>query len=232
MLQALLDFIAANVLYITLHLNNYGAFPPPLKPSEEKMYFERLKNGDEEARKKLIKHNLRLVAHIIKKYYSGCSEQDDLISVGTIGLIKGINSFNPDRGIKLATYAARCIENEVFMYFRQERKGMQDISLCEPVETDGEGNPLTLMEIIRIEDTIVEDIDSKLKENMLKKFVDEIPHERDKTIITLRYGLNGNEPMTQMEVANLLGISRSYVSRIEKRVLRYLNRRFETETCI
>ncbi|HOA33439.1 MAG: RNA polymerase sporulation sigma factor SigK [Clostridiales bacterium] len=232
MLQALIDFIAANILYLTLHLNNYGAFPPPLKPSEEKMYFERLKNGDEEARKILIKHNLRLVAHIIKKYYSGCAEQDDLISVGTIGLIKGINSFNPDRGIKLATYAARCIENEVFMYFRQERKGMQDISLSEPVETDGEGNPLTLMEIIKVDDTIVDDIDIKLKEKMLKKFVEDIPNERDKTIIILRYGLNGGKPMTQKEVAKQLNISRSYVSRIEKRVLKYLNRKFETETCI
>lgn len=232
MLQALIDFIAANILYLTLHLNNYGAFPPPLKPSEEKMYFERLKNGDEEARKILIKHNLRLVAHIIKKYYSGCTEQDDLISVGTIGLIKGINSFNPDRGIKLATYAARCIENEVFMYFRQERKGMQDISLSEPVETDGEGNPLTLMEIIKVDDTIVDDIDIKLKEKMLKKFVEDIPNERDKTIIILRYGLNGGKPMTQKEVAKQLNISRSYVSRIEKRVLKYLNRKFETETCI
>ena len=216
MLQALIDFIAANILYLTLHLNNYGAFPPPLKPSEEKMYFERLKNGDEEARKILIKHNLRLVAHIIKKYYSGCAEQDDLISVGTIGLIKGINSFNPDRGIKLATYAARCIENDVFMYFRQERKGMQDISLSEPVETDGEGNPLTLMEIIKVDDTIVDDIDIKLKEKMLKKFVEDIPNERDKTIIILRYGLNGGKPMTQKEVAKQLNISRSYVSRIEK----------------
>jgi len=232
MLQALIDFIAANILYLTLHLNNYGAFPPPLKPSEEKMYFERLKNGDEEARKILIKHNLRLVAHIIKKYYSGCAEQDDLIYVGTIGLIKGINSFNPDRGIKLATYAARCIENEVFMYFRQERKGMQDISLSEPVETDGEGNPLTLMEIIKVDDTIVDDIDIKLKEKMLKKFVEDIPNERDKTIIILRYGLNGGKPMTQKEVAKQLNISRSYVSRIEKRVLKYLNRKFETETCI
>lgn len=232
MLQALIDFIAANILCLTLHLNNYGAFPPPLKPSEEKMYFERLKNGDEEARKILIKHNLRLVAHIIKKYYSGCAEQDDLISVGTIGLIKGINSFNPDRGIKLATYAARCIENEVFMYFRQERKGMQDISLSEPVETDGEGNPLTLMEIIKVDDTIVDDIDIKLKEKMLKKFVEDIPNERDKTIIILRYGLNGGKPMTQKEVAKQLNISRSYVSRIEKRVLKYLNRKFETETCI
>ena len=232
MLQALIDFIAANILYLTLHLNNYGAFPPPLKPSEEKMYFERLKNGDEEARKILIKHNLRLVAHIIKKCYSGCAEQDDLISVGTIGLIKGINSFNPDRGIKLATYAARCIENEVFMYFRQERKGMQDISLSEPVETDGEGNPLTLMEIIKVDDTIVDDIDIKLKEKMLKKFVEDIPNERDKTIIILRYGLNGGKPMTQKEVAKQLNISRSYVSRIEKRVLKYLNRKFETETCI
>lgn len=191
-----------------------------------------MNGGDKKARDLLIEHNLRLVVHIIKKYYAGCSDQDDLISIGTIGLIKGINSFNPEKGVKLATYASRCIENEILMYFRSLKKSAQDISMSDPIETDSEGNPLTLMDIIYSDDTIVDDIDDKSKLRKLKELIDNIPGERDKTILTLRYGLSGREPMTQNEVAKLLGISRSYVSRIETRLLEKLREQLENNTCL
>lgn len=229
MLMAVLDTFLANILYLTLHLSSYGSFPPPLSPAEEKKYLNLMFQGDKEAHQKLIEHNLRLVAHIIKKYYSAYSEQDDLISIGTIGLIKGINSFNPEKGTKLATYTAKCIENEILMHFRSQKKNMQDISMSEPIETDSEGNPLTLIDIIRVDDTIIEDIDTRLKINKLKGYVDEITNERERKIILMRYGLCGYKGMTQREVAKHLKISRSYVSRIEKRVLKALKRRFDTE---
>lgn len=183
-----------------------------------------MKQGDESAKNKLIEHNLRLVAHIIKKYYSNSSQQEDLISIGTIGLIKAVNTFDADKGTRLATYAARCIENEILMHFRAQKKTAQDISMNEPIDTDSEGNPLTLMDIISTEDEIVEDI---YKLSMIKKLnteIRKITNEREKTIIILRYGLNGSKPLTQLEVSKKLGISRSYVSRIEKRVLANLKK--------
>lgn len=228
------SFIEAfqNLIFIALHIGSEGFFPKPLSKKEENAAIEKMNGGDKKARDLLIEHNLRLVVHIIKKYYAGCSDQDDLISIGTIGLIKGINSFNPEKGVKLATYASRCIENEILMYFRSLKKSAQDISMSDPIETDSEGNPLTLMDIIYSDDTIVDDIDDKSKCRKLKELIDNIPGERDKTILTLRYGLSGREPMTQNEVAKLLGISRSYVSRIETRLLKKLREQLENNTCL
>ena len=223
MIENLLSFI----LYITLHLNSSSSFPPPLSASEERKYLNEMKNGSKEAKDKLIEHNLRLVAHIIKKYYSNYIEQDDLISIGSIGLIKGINSFNCEKGTRLATYAAKCIENEILMYFRSAKKSSQDISLNEPIESDSDGNPITLMDVMFCEDTISDDIDFKIKSEKLKTFIEKLDNKKEKEIIIKRYGLDDSKPMTQREIANNLGISRSYVSRIEKRVINKLRKMFE-----
>lgn len=209
-LNAVIEFFR-NIIFFALHIGSPGFFPKPLSKQEETQAIEKAKNGDIEARNLLIEHNLRLVVHIIKKYYSNYSDQDDLISIGTIGLIKGINSFKPEKGTKLATYASRCIENEILMHFRGVKKTAQDISMSDPIDTDSEGNPLTLADIISTDDTIVDDIDYKFKCIQLRKYIDEIENEREKTIVVLRYGLDGGDPKTQQEVADLLGISRSYV---------------------
>lgn len=207
------------MLWLILHITDSDAFPKPLSKQEENEALERLMQGDESAKALLIEHNLRLVAHVVKKYYTQNADSDDLISIGTIGLIKGINSFKPDKNTKLATYCARCIENEILMYFRSSKKLNGEISFDEPIDTDSEGKPLTLMDIIAIDDTIVDDIDTKNKLIKVAKLLKAMPDNRDKTIIMLRYGLNGEAPLTQREVAKKLKISRSYVSRIEKRVL-------------
>lgn len=216
--------IISNMLCLILHVTDTDSFPKPLSKKEEKELLERMSQGDDYARKKLIEHNLRLVAHIVKKYYANYSDQDDLISIGTIGLIKGINSFKCDKGTKLATYCARCIENEILMYFRNSRKLSQEISFNDPIDTDSEGNPLTLMDIIAVDDTIIDDIDTKNKLIKLVEVIDGIENQRDKTIIIKRYGLDGNKPLTQKEIAKELNISRSYVSRIEKKILEQIKR--------
>jgi len=208
-------------------VTNAESFPPPLSKKEEAETIEKMLQGDEAAKEKLIKHNLRLVAHIIKKYYSTYSDQDDLISIGTIGLIKGINSFKPEKGTKLATYVSRCIENEILMYFRNIKKTSQEISFSEPIDVDNEGNPLTLMDIISIDDTIIEDIDYKEKLKKTIEIIDNIKNKREKQIIIMRYGLDGNPPQTQKEVAKALKISRSYVSRIEKRIIEAIRDEFK-----
>lgn len=212
-------YLISNMICLILHITDTDAFPKPLSKKEELALLEKMSQGDEPARKKLIEHNLRLVAHVVKKYYANYSEQDDLISIGTIGLIKGINTFNHKKGTKLATYCARCIENEILMYFRNNKKLSQEISFSEPIDTDSEGNPLTLMDIIAIDDTIIDDIDTQGKLLKLVKIINSMENDRDKLIIIKRYGLDGNKPLTQKEIANELKISRSYVSRIEKRIL-------------
>lgn len=194
---------------------------------EEKECLEKIQEGDAQAKDKLIKHNLRLVAHIIKKYYSNYSEQEDLISVGTIGLIKGVNSFDPTKGTRLATYAARCIENEILMYFRSRKKSSQDVYINDPIDIDSEGNPLTLMDIICMSDNIADDLDLKIKSEQLLEYVGRLSDVREKNIIIMRYGLFDRVPMTQREIANMLGISRSYVSRIEKKALQRLKKMFD-----
>lgn len=227
MIAELLIRTISNLFFFALHLSGTGSFPPPLSAKRERECLLAMKNGDVNAKNELIEHNLRLVAHIIKKYYSSSVQQDDLISVGTIGLIKAINTFDPDKGTRLATYAARCIENEILMQFRAQKKTAQDISVNEPIDTDSEGNPLTLMDIISTEDEIVEDI---YKITMLKKLsteVGRIKDPREKSIIMMRYGLDGMRPMTQLEVSKKLNISRSYVSRIEKKALKELRKALE-----
>ncbi|MBR3868438.1 MAG: RNA polymerase sporulation sigma factor SigK [Clostridia bacterium] len=217
----------SNIIFFALHLGSPNLFPKPLSKKDEDAAVKKAMKGDINARNLLIEHNLRLVVHIIKKYYANNSDQDDLISIGTIGLIKGINSFNPDKGVRLATYASRCIENEILMYFRSVKKTAQDISMNEPIETDSEGNPLTLADIISTEDTIVDDLQEKANRIRVRNLVENIKNERDKTIIILRYGIDNSEPMTQQEVADLLGISRSYVSRIETRILSEMRKDFD-----
>ena len=227
MIAELLIRTISNLFFFALHLSGTGSFPPPLSAKRERECLLAMKNGDVNAKNELIEHNLRLVAHIIKKYYSSSVQQDDLISIGTIGLIKAINTFDPDKGTRLATYAARCIENEILMQFRAQKKTAQDISVNEPIDTDSEGNPLTLMDIISTEDEIVVDI---YKITMLKKLsteVGRIKDPREKSIIMMRYGLDGMRPMTQLEVSKKLNISRSYVSRIEKKALKELRKALE-----
>ncbi len=225
MFNLITDFIFRGFLFFALHVKSSNSFPPALSAKEENEYLRRYKNGDMQAKNVIIEHNLRLVAHIIKKYCSNTNEQDDLISIGTIGLIKAVNTFDDTKGIKLATYASKCIENEVLMYFRSQKKTAQDISINEPIDSDSEGNPLTLMDIISVEDTIADDIDNRMMIKKLYKYVEELEDEREKTIIILRYGLYGQKSMTQIEISKLLRISRSYVSRIEKRVIEKLRKK-------
>lgn len=224
---SILSAALSNMLFLMLHLENAGSFPKPLTAAQEREALEKMKQGDASARDKLVEHNLRLVVHIIKKYYANYSDQDDLISIGTIGLIKAVNSFDSDKGTRLATYASRCIENEILMYFRNQKKSAQDVSMNEPIDVDAQGNPLTLSEIIFTDDTIVDDIDKKLKLERLRQAVAGIEDAREKLIIVRRYGLDGRMPLTQREIAKQLNISRSYVSRIEKKVLHNLRKAFD-----
>ena len=214
------------ILYITLHLNSTNSFPPPLPSEKEKKYLEELKSGNTEAKNELIVHNLRLVAHIIKKYNSNADEQEDMISIGTIGLIKAINSYNLEKKTKFATYAAKCIENEILMYFRANKKSANDLSLNEPIESDADGNPITLMDVMYSDDTILDDIDLKMKILKLKETVNNLEDEKQKQIIIKRYGLDNKKALTQREIAKQMNISRSYVSRIEKKALENIKKSF------
>lgn len=222
----LLFKLASNIIYFALHVTGAGAFPPPLSEKKENELLEKCQNGDEDARNKLIEHNLRLVAHIVKKYYATGAEQDDLISIGTIGLIKAVSTFKSDKNIRLATYAARCIENEILMFFRNQKKSSQDVFISDPIDTDKDGNALTLIDIIADKRDIVEEIDTKLKIEKLKAVLPTTLDKREKEIIELRYGLNGQPELTQREIAKKLKISRSYVSRIEKSALLKLRKKF------
>ena len=217
----------ANTLLFSLRLDRSGSFPRPLSASEERMWLERLAQGDPEARNVLIERNLRLVAHIVKKYYAQSSDQDDLISIGTIGLIKGISSFDPSKGARLATYVARCIENEILMYFRSQKKLQGEVSLSETIESDREGNALQLMDVIGVDDTMLEDLYDRDSAHRLRRLVKECLTQRESEVIRLRYGLGGTVPLTQREIASTFGISRSYVSRIEKRALEKLRTELE-----
>lgn len=229
----MLDFIALlgqYVCFYILHVCSGGSFPKPLSKKEEEYYLQKLKEGDNEARNKLVEHNLRLVAHIIKKYYGTKCEQDDLVSIGTIGLIKAINTFKPDKKIRLSSYASRCIENEILMHLRAVKKTERDVSLNETIDTDKDGNPLTLMDIMKVDDNILDELDMKLNSKKLGQYITEELNSREKTVIILRYGLNGKKPMTQKEIAKMLDISRSYVSRIETKALKALRKRFESSS--
>ena len=226
----ILSFLGQYICFFILHVCGGGSFPKPLSEKQEKIYLERCANGDKEARNKLVEHNLRLVAHIIKKYYGAQSEQDDLVSIGTIGLIKAVDTYDMNKNIRLSSYASRCIENEILMHFRNAKKSAQDISLNETIDTDKDGNPLTLLDIMAVDDNIIDTLDLKFNSRKLGRYINEELDEREKKIIILRYGLDGNEPMTQKNVAKLLNISRSYVSRIETRALKILKKRFDNSS--
>ena len=199
-------------LFFSLHLaGNPGSFPQPLSAQEEQACLERWAHGDLEARNRLVEHNLRLVAHIIKKYYTQADNQDDLISIGTIGLIKAINTFRSDKNIRLATYASRCIENEILMYFRSQRKLQGEVSLSDTIGTDGSGDSLYLLDVVGTDDTMLSDLQDKENCIMVRRAVKECLTEREADIIRRRYGLDGFTPQTQRQVAALYGISRSYV---------------------
>lgn len=203
-----------NSLVFTLRLSGgAGSFPRPLKAEEERECLERFAQGDMEARNMLIEHNLRLVAHIMKKYYTPNGDQDDLISIGTIGLIKGISSFKPDKNVRLATYASRCIENEILMHFRAQKKLQGEVSLSESIDGEGENGALSLMDVIRVDDNMLEEVDTRDACARVRRCVMSCLDERERMIITLRYGLNDHQPLPQREIAARCGISRSYVSR-------------------
>lgn len=211
--------ILSHLFNLILGIGNSQSFPPPLSPEEEADCFTRMKNGDEEARQQLILHNLRLVAHIIRKYYSGSKCQDDLISVGSIGLVKAVDSYNQNKTTKFATYAAKCIQNEVLMFFRSQKKLLNEVSINETIDIDRDGNPLTYIDVISCDDTVVDDVDRRMQTDKMYFYINTILCEREKQIIIMRYGLYGSRQFTQREVALSLGISRSYVSRIEKSAL-------------
>ncbi len=218
----ILPFLDAikDLFFLVGYVSNYNLFPEPLSLEEEQEYLEKYENGDENAKKVLIERNLRLVAHIAKKYNSPTTEQEDIISIGTIGLIKAVSSYNRNKGVRLGTYAARCIENEILMYFRSSKKIQQEVSLNEAIGQDKEGNTITFIDVIENDNiSIDEQIDLKIKIKKLYEKISKVLKDREKTIIELRFGLNGDEPKTQNEVATMLGISRSYVSRIETKAI-------------
>lgn len=208
-------------LLYSLQLSS-GSFPRPLTAKEESYYLERASQGDLEARNILVERNLRLVAHIMKKYYTQTSDQEDLISIGTIGLIKGISTFDASKGARLATYAARCVENEILMHFRAQKKSSQDVSLSDYIETGTDGAALSLMDVVAEEEDLLETVSARERIAQVRRAVEEQLDGRERQVIILRYGLNGCSPQRQREVAKLLDISRSYVSRIEKRALQKL----------
>ncbi len=219
--------LASNIFYFALHVTGAGAFPPPLSAKKEAELLEKSQKGDTQARNKLIEHNLRLVAHIVKKYYATAAEQDDLISIGTIGLIKAVSTFKSDKNIRLATYASRCIENEILMFFRNIKKSAQDIPFSEPIDTDKDGNALTLIDVIADKQNVEEETYIKLRLEQLKNILPLTLNKRELEIIEMRYGINGKKELTQQKIAKKLNISRSYVSRIEKSALEKLKNRLE-----
>lgn len=220
------ELLFSNILLLALHLDKNTAFPKPLNDKEERECFEKMANGDSEAKVTLIEHNLRLVAHIVKKY-SSSADSEDLISIGTIGLIKAVNTYNYLKGTRFATYASKCVENEILMYFRSLKKNASEVYFDEPIDTDKDGNTLTLMDIISKDDNIIDKIDISIKTKQLYEFVQKVLDDREKEIIILRYGLFSKRPLTQREVAKRFEISRSYVSRIEKKALLKLKEEFE-----
>lgn len=225
MFEAILSFVGSFALFAVLHVVGAGSFPKPLSNKEELRLLELMKNGDRSARSRLIEHNLRLVAHIVKKYYNVRADSDDLVSIGTIGLIKAVDSYDTSKSTKLSSYASRCIENEILMYLRSRRKNALDISLDETIDSDKDGNALTLIDILADETDISEQTAVKLNSERASDYLKRLP-ERERNIITMRYGLDGEEPLTQKEIAEHLGISRSYVSRIEKKAVNALAEMF------
>ena len=217
-----------SAVFLLGYISSNNLFPEPLSPEEERNYLEQMKNGDEEARNILIERNLRLVAHICKKYTTAKAEQEDLISIGTIGLIKGINSFEASKGVRLATYVARCIDNEILMYLRSTKKLNAEVYLDDPIGKDKDDNTVTLQEVLENDErSIEEEVDLKFKIKKMYQKIKEVLKDREKSIIELRFGLNGAKPKTQHEIAEMMGISRSYVSRIETKAIGKLAKEFK-----
>lgn len=225
MISAAAILMLSSMLY-SLRLSS-GSFPKPLSAKEEQEYLEKAAAGDLEARNILIERNLRLVAHIMKKYYAQTSDQKDLISIGTIGLIKAVSTFDAGKGIRLATYAARCVENEILMHFRSQRKSASDVSLSDYIETGKDGTALSLMDVVCQDDDMFDRISSREDVRLLRQYMGEVLDDREQKVLTLRYGLDGKEPLPQREVAQQCNISRSYISRIEKKALEKLRSAFE-----
>ena len=232
MLTALLTCLTgalSGLIFYVLHVTGAGSFPKPLSAEEERECLERMRHGDDSARAKLVEHNLRLVAHIAKKYYINTNEQDDLISIGTIGLIKAVSTFDCEKGIRLSSYAARCIENELLMMLRQEKKTSKNTSLYEPIGIDKEGNEIHLLDILGTQETdLIKKIEQKENIKRIYEELEKMEMNKEKKTLIMRYGLYGREPMTQKEVAKNLHISRSYVSRIEKKALMLLKSKIKT----
>lgn len=209
----------SHLLSLILGVGNQSSFPPPLPPDEESRYFDLMRDGDENARQKLILHNLRLVAHIVRKYYAGNKDQEDLVSIGSIGLVKAVDSYDNSKATKFATYAAKCVQNEILMHFRSQKKLANEISINETIDMDRDGNPLTYIDVISCEDSVTDEVDMKIQIERMMKYLSTVLNEREKQIIIMRYGLYGNRQFTQRETADMLGISRSYISRLEKGAL-------------
>jgi len=221
----LLGEAVRNIFFLFGYVSNINSFPQPLSPEEEQRYIKMMKEGSEEARNILIERNLRLVAHIVKKYTSNVSDADDLISIGTIGLIKAISTFNDEKGTRLATYAARCIENEILMQIRSTKKIQSEVSLQDPIGIDREGNEIALIDIIGNEaESVVDEVELKMQVKRLYRKMREVLKNREKVVLELRYGLLNGTSKTQREIAKMLGISRSYVSRIEKKAIKKLGK--------
>ena len=221
MLASILS-VFSQFFHLILGIGTPQSFTPPLPSDVEKEYFIRLESGDAEARKQLILHNLRLVSHIVRKYYATSKNQEDLISIGTIGLIKAVDTFKVSAGARFATYAARCIQNEILMHFRSQKKLASEISLNDTIDVDRDGNPLTYIDVISCDDSLSDDVERSISSDKARKYVETVLTPRERKIVTLRYGLGGNPPLTQREIASALGISRSYVSRLEKSALEKL----------
>lgn len=230
MISEIIAFLIGSLSYFALQVSSGQKFPQPLSHEEEKRLFSQMRDRqDAAARNRLIEHNLRLVAHIVRKYYASHAGQEDLISIGTIGLIKAVDSFSDKNGARFATYAAKCIQNEILMHFRAQKKTSCEVSINETIDTDRDGNPLTYIDIIRIDDTIADDIDERWQITRALTYIKDKLTDRERRIIVMRYGLDNTPPATQREVAEKLGISRSYVSRIEKNVLERIGRHLRGE---
>ena len=216
----------SNFVHLILGIGTAQNFPPPLSAEKEKQYFLLAEKGDENARQELILHNLRLVSHIVRKYYASAKNQEDLVSIGTIGLIKAVDTFKVSGGAKFATYAAKCIQNEILMHFRSQKKLSCEVSLNETIDVDRDGNPLTYIDVIGSDDSLAGDIERKINTAKALKLLETELTPRERKIIKLRYGLGGRKPMTQKQIAESMNISRSYVSRIEKTALEKLRTHF------
>ncbi len=217
---------AFHLVYLLLGIGNPQSFPPPLPQGEEQALFLSMRGGDASARSRLIEHNLRLVAHVVRKYYTSYQNPDELVSIGSLGLIKAIDSFKVENGARFATYAAKCVQNEILMFFRSQKKLSCEVSINETIDVDRDGNPLTYIDVISADDNITKNLDLKIHAERAYRLIDEVLDERERRVIVLRYGLGKAPALTQREVADTLGISRSYVSRIEKRALTKMRERF------